>query len=34
MLKEEFVIIKEREKVFFPMNLELKKIMGELKIIL
>tara|TARA_B100001123_G_scaffold307495_1_gene343602 strand:+ start:145 stop:249 length:105 start_codon:yes stop_codon:yes gene_type:complete len=34
MLKEEFVIIKERKKFFSPMNLELKKITGELKIIL
>ena len=34
MLKEEFVIVKERKKFFSPMNLELKKIMGDLKIIL
>ena len=31
MLKEEFVIVKESEKIFSPMNLELKKIMGDLK---
>jgi len=34
MLKEEFVIVKERENNFFPMNFEVKKIMEDLKIIL
>ena len=35
MLKEKFVIVRERIKIFFPpMNLEHIKIMGDLKIIL
>tara|TARA_Y100001936_G_C15705481_1_gene473221 strand:- start:145 stop:249 length:105 start_codon:yes stop_codon:yes gene_type:complete len=34
MLKEEFVIVKDKEKIFFPMDLEPQKIMGERKIIL
>ena len=34
MLKEEFVIVKERIKKIFPMNFELKKIIGDLEIIL
>tara|TARA_Y100000588_G_scaffold311235_1_gene337127 strand:- start:103 stop:225 length:123 start_codon:yes stop_codon:yes gene_type:complete len=33
MFKEEFVIVKERLKIFSPINLELKKIMRKLKII-